>query len=92
MVDWQPEEFDADFGAAKLFAAFFVDGKVVGLATVMEEEFEINGKRVFTIGFGKSGDTACLPQSVFGSTRFDLSVDSKVFAQAFEPIVIWGAV
>ncbi len=91
LVDWSREEFDADFGAAKLFAAFFVDGKVVGLATVMEEEFEINGKRVFTIGLGKAVIQHAYRNQFLVQRALIFRWIRRFLRKPLQPIVIWGS-
>ena len=90
LVEWSKEEFEQDFDAAGRYAVFFSAGEVVGICTVMEQEFQIDGRRVFTIGLGRA---VVQPQyrNQFLVQRALIFRWMRRFAmRPWQPIYIWG--
>jgi hypothetical protein len=91
LVDWSRADFEAAFDRTDLYAVFFAGGKVVGLATVMEHEFEVDGRRIFTIGLGRA---VVLPEyrNHFLVQRALIFRWMRKFSRRpLQPIYIWGA-
>ena len=91
LVEWSREEFEADFDATKLYAVFFVDGVVVGLSTVMEEEFEVDGRRVFTIGLGRAVVKHDYRNQFLVQRALIFRWIRKFLRSPLRPIYIWGS-
>lgn len=54
MVAMQRREWEADFASTQLYAVFYDGKQIVGFTRVMEAEFTVEGRRVFTIGLGQA--------------------------------------
>lgn len=84
-------EFEATFDATSLYAVFFVGQEVVGLTTVMEHEFTLDGRRVFTIGLGRAAVRHDF-RNQFLVQRALIFRWMRWFARhPLQPIYIWGS-
>lgn len=91
LVDWSRVAFDAAFDATPLYAVFFVGAEVVGITTVMERTFEVNGRRVFTIGLGRAVVRPDFRNQFLVQRALIFRWMRRFALQALQPIYIWGS-
>jgi hypothetical protein len=91
LVDWSRVEFEADFDAAALYAVFFVGEEVVGLSTVMEQTFQIDGREVFTIGLGRAVVRPDFRNQFLVQRALIYRWMRKFLRKPWQPIYIWGS-
>lgn len=91
LVDWSRAEFEADFDKAALYAVFYVEDDVVGISTVMEAEFEVAGRRVFTIGLGRAVVKHAYRNQFLVQRALIFRWIRKFLRKPLQPIYIWGS-
>lgn len=91
LVDWSREEFEKDFDAAQRYAVFFVGVEVVGLSTVMEQEFEVDGRRIFTIGLGRAVVKPEFRNHFLVQRALIFRWIKRFLRRPLQPIYIWGS-
>jgi hypothetical protein len=89
-VDWSREAFDSDFHEPALYAAFWVRDELVGLCTVMEQEFEVDGRRIFTIGLGRAVVRPDFRNQFLVQRALIFRWMRKFLRRPLQPIYIWG--
>jgi hypothetical protein len=91
LVDWSRAEFEADFHRAALYAVFFVGADVVGLATVMEQTFQVQGRQVFTIGLGRAVVRPDFRNQFLVQRALIFRWIKRFIRRPLQPIYIWGS-
>lgn len=91
LVEWSRAEFEQDFDVAERYAVFFTGGEVVGICTVMEREFEIHGRRVFTIGLGRAVVRPAYRNQFLVQRALIFRWMRRFAWRPLQPIYIWGS-
>jgi hypothetical protein len=91
LVDWSRAAFEADFHHAELYAVFFVGADVVGLTTVMERTFEVQGRQVVTIGLGRAVVRPDFRNQFLVQRALIYRWIRKFLYKPWQPIYIWGS-
>lgn len=82
---------EADLDAAELHAVFLSEGQVVGICTVMEREFVVGGRRIFTIGLGRAMVREDYRNQFLVQRALIFRWMRQFARRPLQPIYIWGS-
>jgi hypothetical protein len=91
LVDWSRAEFEASFSETPLYAVFEVRGEVVGISAVLEQELEVGGRRVFTIGLGRAVVAPAYRNQFLVQRALIFRWFRRFVRRPWQPIYIWGS-
>jgi hypothetical protein len=90
LVEWSRAEFEATFDEPALYAVFMVGTDVVGHCTVMEQEFDVDGRRIFTIGLGRALVRPEFRNQFLVQRALIFRWIRRFIRKPLQPIYIWG--